>query len=145
MRLWTLHPRYLDSQGLVALWREGLLAQKVLRGLTRGYRQHPQLERFRELDDAVAGIAAYLAGVHAEALRRSYHFDEGKIAAPRLAEKMTATTGQLAFELEHLRRKLAVRDPAKFAELATLKAPEPHPLFRVVDGGVASWEKARAE
>jgi len=25
MRLWTLHPKYLDARGLVALWREGLL------------------------------------------------------------------------------------------------------------------------
>ena len=38
MRLWSLRPKYLDSQGLVALWREGLLAQAVLRGKTRGYR-----------------------------------------------------------------------------------------------------------
>ena len=51
MRLWTLHPRYLDARGLVALWREALLAQKVLRGKTRGYRAHPQLQRFREQAD----------------------------------------------------------------------------------------------
>jgi len=31
MRLWTIHPKYLDRQGLLALWREALLAQKVLR------------------------------------------------------------------------------------------------------------------
>ncbi|HKX52383.1 MAG TPA: pyrimidine dimer DNA glycosylase/endonuclease V [Nitrosospira sp.] len=37
MRLWTLHPRYLDTKGLVAAWREALLAQKVLSGLTSGY------------------------------------------------------------------------------------------------------------
>jgi hypothetical protein len=43
MRLWSLHPQYLDPQGLVALWREALLAQAVLRGKTRGYKHHPQL------------------------------------------------------------------------------------------------------
>ena len=37
MRLWTIHPRYLDSRGLVALWRESLLARAVLRSQTRGY------------------------------------------------------------------------------------------------------------
>ena len=37
MRLWSLHPRCLDAKGLVALWREGLLAQEVLRGKTRDY------------------------------------------------------------------------------------------------------------
>ncbi|MGP1680491.1 MAG: pyrimidine dimer DNA glycosylase/endonuclease V [Giesbergeria sp.] len=36
MRLWSLHPQYLDSKALVALRREGLLAQAVLAGLTRG-------------------------------------------------------------------------------------------------------------
>ncbi len=34
MRLWTLHPKYLDPRGLVALWREALFAQAVLRGWT---------------------------------------------------------------------------------------------------------------
>ncbi|MEN6399799.1 MAG: pyrimidine dimer DNA glycosylase/endonuclease V, partial [Rectinema sp.] len=29
MRLWTLHPQYLDQKGLTAAWREGLLAKKV--------------------------------------------------------------------------------------------------------------------
>lgn len=43
MRLWSLHPQYLDAKGLVALWREGLLAQAVLAGQTRGYKRHPQL------------------------------------------------------------------------------------------------------
>lgn len=31
-----MHPRYLDAKGLVALWREALLVQAVLRGETRG-------------------------------------------------------------------------------------------------------------
>ena len=56
MRLWSIHPRSLDARGLVALWREGLLARKVLRGRTRGYRHHPQLQRFRDLRDPVAAI-----------------------------------------------------------------------------------------
>jgi hypothetical protein len=38
MQLWTLHPKHLDVRGLVALWREALLAQKILCGATRGYR-----------------------------------------------------------------------------------------------------------
>ena len=41
MRLWSLHPAHLDRQGLIACWREALLAQKVLAGLTTGYRSHP--------------------------------------------------------------------------------------------------------
>ena len=60
MRLWSLHPKYLDARGLVALWREALLAQAVLRGETRGYRHHPQLARF----DDVGAIAQYLSLIH---------------------------------------------------------------------------------
>ena len=43
MRLWSLHPKYLDKLGLLGLWRESLLAQKVLLGKTKGYKNHPQL------------------------------------------------------------------------------------------------------
>jgi hypothetical protein len=66
MRLWTLHPRYLDAQGLVALWREALLARAVLRGETRGYRHHPQLLRFQAHAQPRTAISVFLAGVHAE-------------------------------------------------------------------------------
>jgi hypothetical protein len=67
MRLWSLHPKYLDARGLVALWREGLLAQAVLRGRTNGYVHHPQLERFRAESSPLGAIADYLRGVHGEA------------------------------------------------------------------------------
>jgi hypothetical protein len=141
MRLWTLHPRYLDARGLVALWREALLARKVLAGQTRGYRHHPQLERFRQVGDPLAAVDSYLAEVCAEAARRGYRFDATKIGAARLADKLEATSGQLAYEWSHLRAKLALRDPAKLAECAGTDMPQAHPLFRVVAGGVASWER----
>ena len=48
MRIWSLHPKYLDTKGLVALWRETLLAKHVLEGKTKGYRNHPQLDRFKK-------------------------------------------------------------------------------------------------
>ena len=83
MRIWSLHPRYLDRQGLTACWREGLLAQAVLAGRTRGYRQHSQLERFRTQPDPVAAVGAYLEAVAREAadrglpLRRHPHRPDG--------------------------------------------------------------------
>ncbi|MGA2330816.1 MAG: pyrimidine dimer DNA glycosylase/endonuclease V [Syntrophales bacterium] len=46
MRLWSLHPGYVDARGLVALWREGMLARKVLQHQTKGYKNHLQLHRF---------------------------------------------------------------------------------------------------
>ncbi len=106
MRLWSIHPQYLDSKGLVALWRESLLAQKVLQGQTRGYRNHPQLSRFQDLQKPVAAIATYLEEILQESLRRGYTFDARKIAAGRIRNKIIVTSGQLEYELDHLRKKL---------------------------------------
>jgi hypothetical protein len=141
MRLWTLHPGYLDTKGLVAVWREALLAQAVLRGRTRGYRRHPQLARFRSAAAPVAAIAAYLREIQREGARRGFDLDARRIARGRSAVSCRATRGQLTFEWSHLMRKLKTRDPERFAELSSIRQPRPHPLFRVVAGGVESWEK----
>jgi hypothetical protein len=140
MRLWTLHPQYLDAKGLVATWREALLAQKVLQGATRGYRNHPQLARFKTQPEPVAALAEFLRGLVAEARARDYQFDATKIAETTRVPRIPATRGQMAFEWAHLRRKLALRDPARLRALSGLREPEPHPLFRVVPGPVESWE-----
>ena len=140
MRLWSLHPRYLDSKGMVACWRETLLAQKVLAGGTQGYKNHPQLLRFKATRNPVSAVAVYLRGLAAEAKVRGYQFDESKINAGRFKGPLTVTDGQLAYEWQHLLAKLAQRDPARYDALHTLAAPEPHPLFVVVPGPVAEWE-----
>lgn len=142
MRLWSIHPRYLDSRGLVALWREALLARAVLRGLTRGYRHHPQLERFRLHASPRLAINSYLSAVHAEAVRRGYEFDRSKVGPVRDVGFITVTSGQLAYEWEHLRRKLRIRDPRVLAAWKDVVTPACHPLFRVRPGPVASWEVA---
>ncbi|GAA5002241.1 DNA lyase [Pseudoluteimonas lycopersici] len=142
MRLWSLHPRYLDPQGLVALWRETLLARKVLRGETRGYRHHPQLQRFREARDPLAAIDAYLAAVQAEATARGYAFDPSKFDASARAEPIAVARGQLKHEWSHLMCKLEVRSPELHARWRDLQRPRAHPSFRVVPGGVADWERA---
>jgi len=144
MRLWSLHPKYLDARGLVALWREALLAKKVLRGATRGYRSHPQLVRFRAQRDPVAAVNAYLAGVREEALARGYRFDARKLAGRRARLRIVETRGQLEYEWRHLLAKLAVRDPARWRALAHVAQPEPHPGFAIRAGGVRAWEKTRS-
>jgi hypothetical protein len=143
VRLWTLHPRYLDARGLVALWREALLAQKVLRGATRGYRHHPQLRRFSETENPPAALAAYLQAVHKEAVERAYHFDAGKIGRQTSRGKIQETRGQLLYEWRHLKRKLKLRDPKRLRGFAKLKIPAPHPLFKIIPGRVRGWEKVR--
>lgn len=140
MRIWTLHPKYLDAKGLVALWREALLAQAVLAGRTRGYTRHPQLARFQAAPDPVSAVASYLEVVAAEAARRGYRFDAGKIAPERHQGKITTTRGQLDYEWAHLQAKLRARAPGRQAELLDVKRPTSHPLFQIVPGGVAEWE-----
>lgn len=144
MRLWSLHPKYLDARALVALWREALLAQAVLRGKTKGYARHPQLHRFRERASPVGSIAEYLRVVHHEAETRGFRFAVDKISRSRGNERLTVSRGQLLFEWRHLRQKLRARDPKRCGELATRSIPEPHPLFRVVPGAVAQWERGAA-
>jgi pyrimidine dimer DNA glycosylase len=141
MRLWTLHPQYLDAKGLVALWREALLAKAVLRGKTRGYRHHPQLARFRAHRSPRSAINAYLAAVHAEATARGYEFDRRKIGPVRALAPIPATSGQIAYEQRHLMRKLSVRDAARHRQWRGAKTLKCHPLFRRVRGPVAAWER----
>ncbi len=129
----------LDRLGLVALWREGLLAQKVLLGQTKGYRFHPQLARFRQSKNPVATISAYLWGVADEASARGYAFDASKIALRRRPISIPVTQGQLDFERERLRKKLRVRDRAGYRNLLAANL-RPHPILRVIDGGVEPWE-----
>lgn len=141
MRLWTLHPKYLDPQGLVALWREGLLARAVLRGKTRGYRHHPQLQRFRAHGTPRAAINAYLRVVANEAETRGYAFDRGKLGPGVRRITLCATQGQLSYEWKHLMGKLRKRSPKWYARWRTLRLPEPHPLFRIVRGPTEVWER----
>lgn len=142
MRLWSIHPRYLDRIGLIALWREGLLAQKVLLGNTKGYTRHPQLDRFKNSSDPVGAIAAYLQTVAVHAASRGYSFNAGKIDARRIASTIAVPSGQIVYEFEHLMKKLSVRSPEEHRKLLGVKRAELHPLFHRVQGGVALWEKS---
>lgn len=144
MRLWTLHPGYLDAKGLVALWREGLLARAVLKGATKGYRHHPQLERFRSHASPLAAINSYLRAVAIEGERRGYSFDRRKIGPSRRGVSLSATHGQLAYEWKHLLRKLRARSPGLYVRCRAEARPQPHPLFKIVRGGVEPWERQRS-
>lgn len=141
MRLWSLHPKYLDPQGLVALWREALLARAVLRGETRGYTTHPQLDRFKSHSHPRLAINAYLAAVHSEADARGYAFDRSRIGPVRAVHLIPVSSGQLGHEWLHLQQKLAARNPAWLARLRDVSVPALHPLFRRIPGPVASWER----
>ena len=138
MRIWSLHPEYLDARGLVALWREALLAQAVLRGATCGYRHHPQLARFRRRRSPVGTIAEYLRHVHAEALARGYRFDRGRIASAGASGRIPVTRGQIEHEWAHLKAKLVRRDPARTARCEAEAFPAP---IRFSASSPAGWRR----
>jgi hypothetical protein len=140
MRIWSLHPRYLDAKGLVALWRESLLAKHVLEGKTRAYRNHPQLNRFKDSSDPVNAINCYLSGVYAEALSRAYDFNREKISRDIDPVVLSVTRGQVKYETEHLLAKLRLRDPERYRKLRSKTIFETHPMFKKVAGGIEEWE-----
>jgi hypothetical protein len=144
MRLWTVHPRYLDAKGLVAAWREALLAQVVLVGVTRGYRQHPQLIRFRSHPEPIPAVGAFLAELAEEGERRGHAFDRSKILKPVAVRQIEETEGQLLYEWAHLREKLHRRTPNLHRQFRSIIIPEPHPLFRIIPGQVREWEKVKS-
>ena len=143
MRLWSLHPKYLDRQGLLAVWREGLLAQKVLKGATKGYKNHPQLIRFKSHAEPIIAISNYLFEIYKEADNRNYSFDLSKIQANNqiLKDLIVVTSGQMDFEVSHLLIKLQKRSIDIYQKLSPLSLFDPHPLFWVVPGEIEDWEK----
>jgi hypothetical protein len=146
VRLWSLHPKYLDAKGLSGGWREALLARKVLMGDTSGYKHHPQLERFYKHPDPVGIMNVYLYFLYLESVKRNYNFDRSKINTRNVAfESIPVTIGQLVYEAKHLKEKVSLREPRFFREvLVNIIEPEPHPIFYRIEGNIESWEKVKS-
>jgi hypothetical protein len=143
LRLWSIHPKYLDAIGLVALWRETILAQKVLKQRTKGFKNHPQLKRFRMQASPQRAIANYLLGIWQESKRRGYNFDQGKIKTRDKTKKIPVTKGQLRYEFDWLSEKLKKRDGKRYSRLRCVTEIECHPAFKVIEGEVEEWEKVK--
>jgi hypothetical protein len=147
MRLWSIHPKYLDSIGLIALWREALLAQKVLLGQTVGYKNHPQLNRFRSTPDPVATIGQYLYFVYYEAFNyRGFNFDFSKIQNYQgELIQIDVSDSQLNYEFQHLQNKLTTRNIEKFHDNLLYSSlhnelVDTHKIFNKITGNIADWE-----
>ena len=140
MRIWSLHLKYLDAKGLVALWRETLLAQHVLEGKTKGYKNHPQLIRFKKSKYPIDAINYYLKFIFEEAESRGYHFSEEKFDSHCKKVKLSVTDGQMKYEMEHLLKKLKTRDPVLFKKIKSIKEFIPHPMFTITKGEIEDWE-----
>lgn len=141
MRIWSLSPKHLDTKGLVALWRETLLAKHVLEGKTKGYTNHPQLDRFKNTDAPLDAINFYLKIVYEESLVRGYKFDNSKFDLTANPKLINVTIEQVQYELKHLQNKLKLRAPSFYNGIKWLEKPEVHPLFIIVDGPIENWEK----
>jgi hypothetical protein len=143
MRLWSLHPSYLDKQGLGGCWREALLAQKVLAGETKGYKNHSQLIRFKSTSDPLSYISSFLLSIHEESKKRGYKYDSSKILPIKSIEtKIPVTRGQLLYEFNHLLyNKLQRRSYDRFCEYKSIIKPKVNPFFKLVPGPIENWEK----
>lgn len=141
MRLWSIHPKYLDTKGLLALWREGLLAKKVLEGKTKGYTNHPQLIRFKKQSDPIKDINYYLDHVFNESQKRGFNFDFNKIKKiDSDIKKINITSNQIKYEFDHLIKKLLIRDQSLYQKFKTTQNIDPHPLFKIIPGKIEPWE-----
>jgi hypothetical protein len=144
MRLWSIHPKYLDTKGLVALWREGLLAQKVVQGKTKGYRKHPQLIRFLQSENPYEAISFFLLIVFMESEKRGFKFDNNKITGIVNENiKIKVTNKQILYEWELLKSKIYNRDKTRFNEIRKVEFPETHPIFQIINGEIEKWEKIK--
>jgi hypothetical protein len=140
MRIWSIHPKYLDTKGLLALWRETLLAKNVLQNNTKGYKNHPQLTRFKNSDNPLRGINQYLAAVYQESVTRGFHFNKDKFNVCQEQVNITVTRRQIEYESKHLLKKLKTRDRERYHRLLKETDIEPHPLFKVANGEIEEWE-----
>ena len=141
MRLWSIHPKYLDVKGLCGLWREGIIARNALLGIKKGYNNHPQLLRFKRQNNPIVFLDTYLLTVYNESIKRKYHFNREKFGLSFTDLKIEVTEGQVLYELKHLKRKLKIRDAEKYKQLKKIKFPEVNPVFKVVIGDIESWER----
>jgi hypothetical protein len=128
---------------LVALWREALLAQKVLQNKTKGYKNHPQLIRFQNTNNPLEVIGNYLEEIYKESMKRGYRFDQSKIHKNRSTLKIEIKKGQLDYEFQQLKNRLQERDLNAYKRVKTTKNVEPNPIFIVIDGGIESWERIK--
>ncbi len=141
MRLWSIHPKYLDSIGLIACWRETLLAKKVLLNLTKGYKNHPQLLRFKNSSSPIDYINFYLNELYIESKNRNYNFNYKKISGfKKNLKKIKITNKQIEYEFSHLMKKLKTRSVKKYNELKKVDIIETNNLFKIIPGKIENWE-----
>jgi hypothetical protein len=80
--------------------------------------------------------------VYLESRERGYHFNPAKLAKRKSCDPLEVTTGQLRYEMKHVRKKLKLRNPVRYRIVRNVRIPRPHPLFVKVPGNIEEWERA---
>ena len=117
-----------------------MLAKNVLEEKTKGYKNHPQLIRFKNSANPLQGINQYLAAVYKESQTRGYHFNKDKLKIYNEPVTLTVTRKQIEYETQHLLKKLKTRDMERYHRLLNETNIEPHPIFKIIDGEIEAWE-----
>ena len=149
MRIWSIHPMYLDSKRLTAQWREALLCRAVLEGNTKGYKKHPQFLRVKNFHQPHYFINMFLYEIWNESKNRGYSFDKDKLMSDLslkygcLLDLMEVTEGQLEYEFKHLQNKLGEFN-SKYIENNQMINEDgilPNPCFMSIQGDIMDFEK----
>lgn len=142
MRIWSIHPKYLDRKGFGGLWLESIVAKNALEGKTVGYRNHPQLNRFKACSNSVNAINCYLKYVYHESLERKYNFDRNRVDWGCIDTIIPVNKGQVEYEMNHLLSKLKRRDKELYDRYKNIHIDdiELHPVFIMVNGDIEKWE-----
>jgi len=122
------------------------LAKKVLEGQTKGYKNHSQLERFKNTHDPISYINYYLSGVFDQASMRKYKYDESKIDSFEVTEGISVNHKQVIYEFNFLQDKLFSRDIKQWKINESYRESGYiilHPLFYIKLGEIESWEKVK--
>ena len=119
------------------------MALTVLKGDTLGYRNHPQLKRFKSAGSPLDTLKCYLRHIYLEAEGRGYRFDLSKLGKIGKSDSLEVTRGQLKYEITHLKKKLKIRDPSRLKSLKQVDVPKAHPLFVPIEGDIEEWERGK--
>jgi hypothetical protein len=145
MRLWSIHPKYLDASRLNAQWREALLCKACLEDKTVGYLNHPQYLRVKNHPHPHDFINKFLYSIWEEGFNRGYKYDDTKFAICLDFEPMEVTEDQIEYEFEHLQKKLGefdeqyVSNEQDFNEEGILL----NDCFLLIPGPIMNFEKVK--
>lgn len=142
MRIWSIHPKYLDTKRLTAQWREALLCKNVIEGKTKGYVNHPQFIRIKNHNKPIEFINAYLLTIWEEANKRLFKYDKSKIDMDKailFKNKMEVSDKQLEYEYYHMMLKSGKIEHILINEI------ESNPLFNIIEGDIMIYERVKEE